>query len=244
MHSRTRVRQGVKEINDSNFLSFCPLNFSQCLLLTKPSLMLEDKGTWSGRLSRSKPWGHRRRHRRSQRMVQNDEGNNRHILCLSLFIVPKDEIKSKKLRAGIGRSRRKDGSWFCGCCCFGYSKHSKSFVKPVKSISSYEHAVIKMKTQKNPQKTKNPQQTRVLLVPSPFLERSDSGWGVEVVGRMRPEVCWKLSSKGSHVPKFWLILECSQGLKFRYSRETVHLLNKLKTDTFETAYEDDGHVWI
>lgn len=131
--------------------------------------MLEGKRAWSGRLSRSAPWGHRRRHRRSQRSVQNDEVNNGHILCLSLFIIPKDGIKNKKLRAGTGRSRRKGGSWFC--CCFGHSKHSKSFVRPVKSISSDEHVVIKMKTQKTPQ------QNRVLLVTSPLLVSSDSGSG-------------------------------------------------------------------
>lgn len=100
--------------------------------------------------------------------MQNDEGNNGHILCLSLFIIPKDGIKNKTLRAGTGRSRRKGGSWFC-CCCFGHSKHSKSFVWPVKSISSYEPVVIKMKTQRNPQ------QNRVLLVTSPLLVSSDPG---------------------------------------------------------------------
>lgn len=95
---------------------------------------------------------------------------------LPFFVYHTKGWNNTKLRAGIGRSRRKGGSWFC-CCCFGHSKHSKSFVRPVKSISSYEHVVIKMKMQKTPQWNGG------LLVPSPFLERSDSGWGVYVAGK-------------------------------------------------------------
>lgn len=59
------------------------------------------------------------------------------------------------------------------------SKHSKSFVGPVKSISSYEHVVIKMKTQKPPQ------QNRVLLVTSPLFVSSDSGSGDGGCGKRR-----------------------------------------------------------